>query len=403
MPGPALALLAFLALAALAALLLWPGRGLGARLRRIARLTERVRMEDALKHIYKLEYDRRPATVESVAGAVQLSRAHAIRLLQRLEESELVTATDDRFALTGEGRAQALHIVRTHRLWERFLADRTGTPPEEWHRSAEAHEHRLSVAQREDLAAALGHPVYDPHGDPIPTAAGEMPLRSGVPLTALAPGEGGVVTHLEDEPREIFRELVGLDIGLMTQVERLDVEPAAGASGRVAFVAGARRHEVSSSVARNITVERRKEAGEPEDPSWSRTLAELAPGESGTVAGIAPQCRGPARRRLLDLGVVPGTVVHARMRSAGGDPVAYDIRGALIALRREQAARIQLVDEALGGEGAELAREAAEPGEVERAEAGPLEDGGADAESPGDAPPEAGSLDQADVAARRAS
>ncbi len=347
MTNPALALLGFFALAALAAVLLWPGRGIGARLRRIARLTERVRMEDALKHIYKLEYDRRPATVESVAGAVQLSRAHAIRLLQRLEESELVTATDDCFALTGDGRAQALHIVRTHRLWERFLADRTGTPPEEWHHRAEAHEHRLTVAEREELAAALGHPVYDPHGDPIPTAQGEMPSRSGVPLTALEPGERAVVTHLEDEPREIFRELVGLQIGLMTPVERLAGERVAGASGRVAFVAGTRRHEVSSAVARNITVERRERAKEPlDEPVWSRTLAELAPGESGTVAGIAPQCRGPARRRLLDLGVVPGTLIQARMRSAGGDPVAYDIRGALIALRREQAAQIQLADAA---------------------------------------------------------
>ncbi len=345
MPDPALALLLFLALAALSALVLWPGRGIGARLRRIARLTERVRMEDALKQIYKLDYDRRPATAESVAGALQLSRAQAIRLLQRLEESELVTAADDRFALTDAGRTQALHIVRTHRLWERFLADRTGTPPEEWHRSAEAHEHRLSVAQREDLAASLGHPVYDPHGDPIPTAEGEMPSRSGIPLTALAPGERGRVTHLEDEPREIFRELVGLEIELMTPVERLRVEPEEGASGRVAFLAGSRRHEVPSAVARNITVEPLERVEPAPAATGSRTLADLEPGQSGRVAGIAPRVRGPARRRLLDLGVVPGTVVQARMRSAGGDPVAYDIRGALIALRRAQAVQIQLADE----------------------------------------------------------
>ena len=334
MPDPASALLVFFALLLVSAVFLWPGRGIGARLRRLARLTERVRMEDVLKQLYKLEYDKFPATAESVAGGVQISRQQAIRLLQRLEERDLVSAEGATFELTEPGRAQALHIVRTHRLWERFLADRTGTPPEDWHPQAEAREHLMSVSETEDLAAALGHPVYDPHGDPIPTTAGEMPLRSGVPLSALAPGERGLITHLEDEPREIFSELVALGLGLMTPVERL-----AGETGRVLFRSGERRLEVSSAVARNVTVEVSQDVS---DPHWSRTLADVEPGDSGTVVAISPLCRGPSRRRLLDLGVVPGTVIHARMRSAGGDPVAYDIRGALIALRREQAAHIQV-------------------------------------------------------------
>ncbi len=335
MPNPAVALLVFFALLLASVVILWPGRGIGARLRRLARLTERVRMEDVLKQLYKLEYDKLPATAESVAGGVQISRQQAIRLLQRLEERDLVTAGAATFELTEPGRAQALHIVRTHRLWERFLADRTGTPPEDWHPQAEAREHLMSVAETEDLAAALGHPVYDPHGDPIPTPAGEMPSSTGVPLSALAPGERGLITHLEDEPREIYREIVALGLGLMTPVERLE-----GEAGRVRFRIGGERLEVSSAVARNITVEASQDVS---DPSWTRTLADVQPGDSATVAAISPLCRGPARRRLLDLGVVPGTVIHARMRSAGGDPVAYDIRGALIALRREQAAQIQVV------------------------------------------------------------
>ena len=334
MPNPALALLVFLALAVLCAVIFWPARGIAVRMRRIARLTERVRMEDVLKQLYKLEYDRLPATPESVAGGVQIARSQAIRLLQQLEEKRLVTAGAARFRLTEPGRAQALHIVRTHRLWERFLADRTGTPPEKWHGQAEAREHFLSAAETDDLAAALGHPVYDPHGDPIPTAEGDMPARVGVPLPSLEPGERGLITHLEDEPEEIYRELVGLGLGLMTPVERLE-----GEAGRVRFRSGEERYEISSALARNVTVERSTEVV---DAGSTRTLAEIQPGDSATVAGIAPACRGPARRRLLDLGVVPGTVIHARMRSAAGDPVAYDIRGALIALRREQAAHIRV-------------------------------------------------------------
>lgn len=334
MPHPALALLVFFALVLLCAALFWPGRGIASRLRRIARMTERVRMEDVLKQLYKLEYDRLPATSESVAGGVQISRSQAIRLLQRLEEQQLVTAGAARFRLTEPGRAQALHIVRTHRLWERFLADRTATPPEDWHVQAETREHLLTATEADDLAAALGHPVYDPHGDPIPTAAGEMPARAGVPLSALEPGERAVITHLEDEPEEIYRELVGLGLGLMTPVERLE-----GNAGRVRFRSGEERFEISSAMARNVTVE---PSSEVVDAGPARTLAEVEPGDMATVVGIAPACRGPARRRLLDLGVVPGTVIHARMRSAAGDPVAYDIRGALVALRREQAAHIRV-------------------------------------------------------------
>ena len=298
-------------------------------------------MEDVLKQLYKFEYDRLPGTTESVAGGVQIPRGQAIRLLQRLEEQQLVTAEAERFRLTESGRSQALHIVRTHRLWERFLADRTGTRPEEWHEQAEEREHVMSVAETEELASALGHPVYDPHGDPIPTAAGDMPASTGVPLSSLEPGERGLITHLEDEPEEIYRELVGLELGLMVPVERLK-----GEAGRVHFRTGEKRYEVSSALARNVTVE---PSSDVEDPRWSRTLADVPPGDSATVAAISPLCQGPARRRLLDLGVVPGTVIHARMRSAAGDPVAYDIRGALIALRREQAVHIHVNGVPVGG------------------------------------------------------
>jgi DtxR family Mn-dependent transcriptional regulator len=72
------------------------------------------------------------------------------------------------------------------------------------------------------------------------------------------------------------------------------------------------------------------------------TLAALKPGQQGVVMRLSPQCRGPERRRLLDLGILPGTVITAEMVSPGGDPTAYRIRGALIALRREQARLIYI-------------------------------------------------------------
>ncbi|MGB5999263.1 MAG: FeoA family protein, partial [Thermoanaerobaculia bacterium] len=71
-------------------------------------------------------------------------------------------------------------------------------------------------------------------------------------------------------------------------------------------------------------------------------LSGLDLGQQGTVVAISPVLRGPERRRMLDLGLIPGTVVTAEIRSPGGDPTGYRIRGAVIALRQEQADQIQI-------------------------------------------------------------
>jgi DtxR family Mn-dependent transcriptional regulator len=85
-----------------------------------------------------------------------------------------------------------------------------------------------------------------------------------------------------------------------------------------------------------LTKEKAAEApiGEP--------LSALQPGDSGRVVTISRRCRGAERRRLLDLGVLPGTVIQAELRSPNGDPTAYRVRDALIALRAEQAELIRI-------------------------------------------------------------
>ena len=343
MPGPALNLAVFAVLAMGGAALLWPGSGLMARARRIWRMTERVRLEDVLKQMHKLEYERRPVTAASVAEGVRMRRQHAASFLRLLESKGFAMSPAGRFQLTEAGRAYALRIVRTHRLWERFLADRTGVRPEDWHDEAEAREHQLTESDADELALALGNPAYDPHGDPIPTAAGDIPAPSGVPLGTLKPGQHAVVTHVEDEPRDAYRELVAAGLGPMLRVERLE-----GPKGRVRFHLAGVKREVSAAAAANVTVEVRSQT--PKRP-WSATLADLALGRSAAVAGLSPLCRGPARRRLLDLGVLPGTVVGARFKAPGDGPVAYEVRGALVALRREQAAMVYVEDVAPSGDG----------------------------------------------------
>ena len=335
MADPLFALAVFAGLMAVVILVFWPRRGIYARVSRILRLTERVQLEDALKHFCMWEQAGRVPTLESLAGRLTISTGHAAKLLTRLTESDLVRQGKEGLTLTEGGRESALQLVRTHRLWERYLADRTGVPAIEWHDEAERMEHSLSTEQTDALSARLGHPRWDPHGDPIPTASGELPEVNQLSLAGAPQGRVVEVVHLEDEPREIFNGLLnrGLVLG-----GRLEVLGRDNLQVRVLVDGG--EWSINVVEAQNVTVRvlpKGERAGRP-----PVTLADLAPGETGRVIDISPACQGSQRRRLLDLGVVKGTEIRADMVSAAGDPVAYLIRGALIALRRSQATWIRI-------------------------------------------------------------
>ena len=332
---PALALGLFVLLV-LGSVALWaPRRGLWWRLRRAFRSTERVRIEDALKHLYVAEYGGHTVSTGSLAGNMEVPRATAARTLQLLTERGLASLRNDVPTLTPDGREYAVRVLRSHRLWERYLADRTGVKPDDWHSAAEEEEHEIDSARAEALASRLGHPRYDPHGDPIPTVDGELPPPRGIPLSTVEAGASVEVTHIEDEPAEVFERIhgAGLFPHMRFNVDQRDEE-------RLRIRVAGRPVQLPTVVASNVTV--RLLGPHEVVAAPSGTLADLRPGESGRVRGISPRCQGPQRRRLLDLGVVPGTEIRAELSSAGGDPMAYDIRGALIALRHEQASWVQI-------------------------------------------------------------
>lgn len=328
-PDPATALLIFAAVVLLGAIAFWPERGIVARLRRTLAIDERVRLEDGLKHLFAWEASRRTSSVESLAGAIGVSRGRALEIVRAMKGMSLVRLGEEDVALTDEGRAYALRIVRTHRLWERYLADRTGVGAADWHTQAERREHGLAPDEVERLAASMGHPLYDPHGDPIPTAGGVVPPARGVPLSSLLPGTSARVVHIEDEPEEVYRSLraAGIDHGSRLRLERID------SAGLHLSVEG-RLVTIEPLAARNLTVELADAEG-PEE--GLERLCDLRLGEEGVVVRVGGQVQGAQRRRLLDLGVVPGTVIRAELASLSADPVAYRIRGAVIALRRAQA------------------------------------------------------------------
>jgi DtxR family transcriptional regulator, Mn-dependent transcriptional regulator len=298
---------------------------------------DRERVEDALKHLHECERAGRSCPSLELAGRLGIGESAALELATRLTDRGLASSVSGGLDLTDAGRAYARQVLRTHRLWERYLADRTGVPAGEWHAEAERVEHELSPAEVERLAVRLGDPRYDPHGDPIPTVTGEVPAPVGVPLARVPGGSSVVVTHVEDEPREVFDRLTaaGLTPGLA-----VEVAVGAEASGRVRLRVRGADHELRAVDAANVTVDVLP-AGE-RAPGRGRTLADTVLGEEARVVAISPACQGPQRRRLLDLGVVPGTRIVPELVSTSGDPVAYRIRGAVIALRREQAGWIEV-------------------------------------------------------------
>ncbi len=292
--------------------------------------TERVQMEDALKHLHDCQYTGGCATVQSLAGTLEISSDAAARLSERLESLGLLASTESGLELTSEGTQNALRVIRIHRLWEHYLADRTGIDQAEWHPQADLVEHKMTAAEADALAEQMGYPSFDPHGDPIPSATGEIPERKGQPLNVIEPGSWVHIVHVEDEPKAVYDQLVAAQLYPGMTVRVLESTPES-----IRLETDTEERILAPVVAANVSVET-----VPEDPAAhlpKRRLSSLKVGDQATIADISPACRGIERRRLLDLGMVPGTVVQAELKSPGGDPTGYRIRGAVIAIRKEQA------------------------------------------------------------------
>lgn len=311
----------------------WPAKGFLAIWKRSAQSSKREEIEDALKHLYDCEYNSNRCSLDSLAGNLSLPLETAAEIVKKLQGMELVVLDNDQLKLTDEGRSYALKIIRTHRLWERYLADETSVKETEWHTSAEEMEHILSEQEVEQLAADIGNPLIDPHGDPIPTANGKMPERKGIALSELPEGQFARILHLEDEPPAIYAQIIAEGLHVGQQIRLIKKSNA-----RIVFEADGEEKVLAPIIASSITVYHLLDH-ENVIKSFHK-LSDLKVGQSGVVYGISRAIRGTQRRRLLDLGMVPGTNVTAEIQSLGGDPTGYRIRGATIAIRKNHANHI---------------------------------------------------------------
>src|ERR1019366_4595562 len=149
--------------------------------------------EDYSKAIFSLESrSDEPVSTTALAERLGITPGSVSAMLKRLDELGLITHVPYRgVRLTADGRRLALEVIRHHRLLESFLADSLGMSWDRVHAEAEILEHVLSEDLEELIAAKLGHPTVDPHGDPIPTADLELEEPATRIMEGLSPGDRG--------------------------------------------------------------------------------------------------------------------------------------------------------------------------------------------------------------------
>ncbi len=208
--------------------------------------------EEYLKSIYKLTRDGGPARTEEIASAVGVSAPAASGMMKRLAARGSLRY--ERYAgveLTSQGERQALQVIRRHRLMERLLTDVLNLPWESVHDQACRLEHAVLPEMEAKLELALGGADTCPHGNPIPTADGQVREEAAVPLTEVEPGARARIVRIAQEATSFLRYLSTL--GLLPNVE-ITVETKAPFAGPIMVRVGDSLYALGRDVAASIMV-----------------------------------------------------------------------------------------------------------------------------------------------------
>ena len=188
-----------------------------------------IAVEDYAKAIYALEEREGTVTTTALACRLGVTPASVSGMVRKLGELGLATHEPYKgVRLTDRGRTLALEIVRHHRLLETYLAESLGMPWDRVHAEAEVLEHHLSDELEARIAAKLGDPTHDPHGDPIPTVDLTLAADDTQALAALEPGERATLARVSDAEPEMLRYLSERGIAPGTEIEVVDKQPFGG-------------------------------------------------------------------------------------------------------------------------------------------------------------------------------
>ena len=212
-----------------------------------AEISEAV--QDYAKAIWSLgTRSSQPVSTSAIADRLEVSPASASAMVKRLESMGLVEREPYHgVRLTRAGERVALEVLRHHRLLELYLAEALGMSWDRVHEEAEVLEHAISPELSELIAAKLGNPTHDPHGDPIPTAEGQIDEKPTRPLADLEPGSRGVFVRVSDSDPDMLRYLAERGIAPGSRFEVTEREPF---DGPLTVRFGSRSHVLGGALTR---------------------------------------------------------------------------------------------------------------------------------------------------------
>jgi DtxR family Mn-dependent transcriptional regulator len=308
-------------------------------------LSESVQMY--LVTIARLRVDSRPVPLSQLAQSLSISPVSVNEMCRKLQDQGLLIYQPYKGAsLTPEGEQRAFYILRRHRLWEVFLVEKLGFAYDQAHDAACQLEHTTPDLVADRLDIFLGHPAVNPEGEPIPGSDGKLPARFLYPLTAFSAGQRGHVVRCDvSEAAQTFLDEQGVRPGasvtvmataedsLLVQVGEVHISLA----WAVAEAVQVEPEQKGEAAPLESTTEKEESKMEPriEATATQIPLHELGVGQRGVVVHVGG--KGPARRRMMDMGLVPGTEVKVVRVAPLGDPVEFELKGYSLSLRKSEA------------------------------------------------------------------
>jgi len=212
-------------------------------------------VQDYCKAIYALQrhHDGAAVSTNALAERLGVTAGSASAMAKRLADLGLAEhAPYHGVALTAEGRRRALEVLRHHRLLELYLSEHLGVPWDRVHQEAEALEHVISEDLEARIAAKLGNPTHDPHGDPIPSPELEVDEGQTVSLGDAPPGSHGRFVRVSDSDPEMLRYLEGVGIAIGEPFELVERQPF---DGPLTVRIGDDEHVLGAKLARAMRVD----------------------------------------------------------------------------------------------------------------------------------------------------
>ncbi len=209
--------------------------------------------ENYIKAIYRLQRQDNTVTTNELANELKTKPASVTDMMKKLKTKKLIHYQPYQgFRLTAEGFKVALGIIRRHRLWEFFLAEKLKFSWDEVHEVAEDLEHVSNRKLIDKLDEYLGFPRVDPHGDPIPDANGKIEITKKTPLTELPLNTTAMVSNVKDQSSSILELLEHKKITIGT---RLEIKKKFAFDGSLEIKTGRQpAFTISSLLAENIFV-----------------------------------------------------------------------------------------------------------------------------------------------------